>query len=379
MGCSQPESQLIGRTLGSYRVLGALGSGGMGAVYLAEDQRLGRRVALKVLSPGTTARPETVRRFEREARAIASLSHPGIVVLHSLEEADGLRFLTMEHVEGETLNRVIPPQGFAVERLLPLAIALADAVSAAHRQGILHRDLKPENVMMTADGRLKVLDFGLAKLTAAPDEVDHTTSETRSVTRDGWIVGTLAYMSPEQAQGLPVDQRSDIFSLGILLYEMATGERPFKGGTNLAVLSSVLKDTPSPASDLRSDLPKALARMIQRALEKRPEDRYQSASDLRRDLEDLKRDVDTGELRLPATRDRHAIGVTDSSPLPGPRRNPRRRRRRAGSEADPCRCRRCGRGITVVAVVTGRRALGQVLDHLGLLSETRPIQATRVH
>jgi serine/threonine protein kinase len=301
------------------------------------------------------------------------------VALHSLEEVDGLRFLTMEHVEGETLNRVIPPRGFALERLLPLAIALADAVSAAHRQGILHRDLKPENVMLTTEGRLKVLDFGLAKLAAAPDDVDRTTCQTRSVTRDGWIVGTLAYMSPEQAQGLPVDERSDIFSLGILLYEMATGERPFKGGTNLAVLSSVLKDVPPPASDLRTDLPKPLARMIQRALEKRPAERYQSASDLRRDLEDLKCDVDTGELRLATTRGRRAIDVTDSSPLPGPRRTRRPRRRRARAEADPCGCRHCGNRIVVVAVVTGRRALGQVLEHLGVLPETPPIQPTRVH
>ncbi len=372
-------SGLIGRTLGSYRVLGALGSGGMGDVYLAEDQRLGRRVALKVLQPGMAAQPGTIQRFEREARAIASLSHPGIVVLHSLEEAEGLRFLTMEHVEGETLSRAIPPQGFALERLLPLAIALTDAVSAAHRQGILHRDLKPQNVMLTADGRLKVLDFGLARLAAAPDDVGRTTRETRSVTRDGWIVGTLAYMSPEQAQGLAVDERSDIFSLGILLYEMATGERPFRGGTNLAVLSSVLKDTPPLASDLRADVPKALARMIQRALEKRPEDRYQSASDLRRDLEDLKRDVDTGELRLATTRGRRAVAVTDNTSRPGPRRPRPRRRKRAGGGADPRGCRHCGSRIAILAVVTGRHALGLFLDHLGLLSETRPLQAARMH
>jgi serine/threonine protein kinase len=379
MGRGQPESGLIGQTLGSYRVLEALGSGGMGDVYLAEDQRLGRRVALKVLPPGMAAQPETIQRFEREARAIASLSHPGIVVLHSLEEADGLRFLTMEHVEGETLNRAIPPRGFALQPLLPLAIALTDAVSAAHRQGILHRDLKPENVMLTAEGRLKVLDFGLAKLAAAPDDIDRTTHETRSVTRDGWIVGTLAYMSPEQAQGLPVDQRSDIFSLGILLYEMATGERPFKGGTNLAVLSSVLKDTPPAASDLRDDIPKALARMIQRALEKRPEDRYQSTIDLRRDLEDLKRDVDTGELRLSTTRRRRAVATTDSCPRTGPRPRPRTCRRHSTAPAYLRACRHCGRPAVVVAVVTGRRTLGDVLDHLGLASPRRQVQASRIH
>ncbi len=176
----QPESDLIGRTLGSYRVLEALGSGGMGDVYLAEDVRLGRRVALKVLPPQMAAEPEKLQRFEREARAIASLSHPGIVVLHSIEEADGLRFLTMEHVEGDTLNKAIPPRGFPLERLLPLAIALTDAVCAAHRQGILHRDLKPENVMLTVEGRLKVLDFGLAKL-----RVDGPTTPTVRRARRG--------------------------------------------------------------------------------------------------------------------------------------------------------------------------------------------------
>jgi tetratricopeptide (TPR) repeat protein/TolB-like protein len=304
----QPDGGLVGRTLGSYRILESLGSGGMGHVYLALDPRLDRRVALKVLPPEMATHREKLKRFEREAQAVASLSHPGIVMLHSIEEADGLRFLTMELVEGETLSRSIPARGFPTERFLSLAIALTDAVSAAHRQGILHRDLKPENVMLTPDGRLKVLDFGLAKLRFDdPEQGDRTTRETQSVTQDGRIVGTVAYMSPEQAQGLPVDHRSDIFTLGILLYEMATGERPFRGNTNLSVLSSILKDTPRPASELRDDIPKPLARMIQRALEKRPEDRYQSTTDLRRDLEDLKRDVDSGELALGTTTSRARV------------------------------------------------------------------------
>ena len=310
MGQPQPVGggRLVGRTLGAYRLLEPLGSGGMGEVYLAEHTLLARRVALKVLPPEMASHPEKIARFEREAKAIASLSHPGIVMLHSIEEQDGYRFLTMEHVEGETLSKSIPSRGFPMERFLSLAIALADAVGAAHRQGVLHRDLKPENVMLTPDGRLKVLDFGLAKLRYdAPDDGDRTTKETQSVTQDGRIVGTVAYMSPEQAQGLPVDNRSDIFSLGILLYEMASGERPFRGSTNLSVLSSILKDTPRPVSELRDDIPRPLARMIQRALEKRPEDRYQSVSDLRRDLEDLKRDIDTGELQLSTTTGRQRL------------------------------------------------------------------------
>jgi tetratricopeptide (TPR) repeat protein/TolB-like protein len=303
----QPDRGLVGRSVGVYQILESLGSGGMGQVYLALDPRLNRRVALKVLPPEMASHPEKIRRFEHEAKTVASLSHPGIVMLHSIEEADGLRFLTMELVEGETLSKQIPSRGFAIERFLSLAIALTDAVSAAHRQGILHRDLKPENVMLTPDGRLKVLDFGLAKLRYDADESDRTTKETQSVTQDGRIVGTVAYMSPEQAQGLPLDHRSDIFTLGILLYEMATGERPFRGNTNLSVLSSILKDVPRPASELRDDVPKPLARMIQRALEKRPEDRYQSTTDLRRDLEDLKRDVDTGEVMLGSSSGRRRL------------------------------------------------------------------------
>jgi serine/threonine protein kinase/tetratricopeptide (TPR) repeat protein len=283
----------------------------MGQVYLAEDTRLGRRVALKLLPPEFSDHPDKIQRFEREARAIASLNHPGIVTLHSIEEADGHRFLTMEHVQGQTLGASIPRDGLPLGRLLPLAIALADAVDAAHRQGILHRDLKPENVMITPEGRLKVLDFGLAKLRADGPEEDEAARDTRSVTQDGRIVGTVAYMSPEQAQGLTVDHRSDVFSLGVLLYEMVTGERPFTGRTNLSVLSSVLKDLPRPVQELRPDVPRPLARLIERALEKRPEDRYQSTSDLRRDLEDLKRDFDTGELSGVSTSGSRRFAVTE--------------------------------------------------------------------
>jgi serine/threonine protein kinase len=195
MAQPQPDSGLVGRTLGPYRILESLGSGGMGHVYLAEDTRLDRRVALKVLPPEMASHPEKIKRFEREAKTIASLSHPGIVTLYSpLEEQDGLRFLTMELVEGETLSKSIPAHGFSMERFLSLAIALTDAVTAAHRQGILHRDLKPDNVMLTPDGRLKVLDFGLAKLREGADDGDRTTKETQSVTQDGRIVGTVAYM-----------------------------------------------------------------------------------------------------------------------------------------------------------------------------------------
>ncbi len=310
---AQKDRGYVGRTIGGYQILESLGSGGMGQVYLALDPRLERRVALKVLSPEVASHPEKIARFQREAKAVASLNHPGIVTLYSpLEEDGGLRFMTMELVEGETLSKSIPARGFPMERFLSLAIALTDAVAAAHQKGILHRDLKPDNVMLTPDGRLKVLDFGLAKLRYDDADADRTTRDTQSVTQDGRIVGTVAYMSPEQAQGLPLDHRSDIFTLGILLYEMATGERPFRGNTNMSVLSAILKDTPRAVSELRDDIPKPLARMIQRALEKRAEDRYQSTTDLRRDLEDLKRDVDTGEVVLGTTagRKRLVAGTT---------------------------------------------------------------------
>ncbi len=365
MGEAHPPAGLVGQTLGSYRLLEALGSGGMGEVYLAEDTRLGRRVALKILPPEMAKHPEKVQRFEREAQTIASLNHPGIVTLHSIEEADGRRFLTMEHVEGQTLGSAVPRGGLPMKRFLPLAIALTDAVSAAHRQGILHRDLKPENVMLTPEGRLKVLDFGLAKLWAhSGDDEDRTTRETQSVTQDGRIVGTVAYMSPEQAQGLPVDHRSDVFSLGILLYEMTTGERPFQGRTNLSVLSSVLKDTPTPVHELRQDVPRPLARMIQRALEKRVEDRYQSTTDLRRDLEDLKRDYDTGELLRDTTSGSRRFAMLPAAPelaAAGPDR--RRRRRGRGRRAHAARSRPgCRRGRR--ALLDRRLLLRQPLRRL---------------
>jgi serine/threonine protein kinase/tetratricopeptide (TPR) repeat protein len=289
-------TDLSDRTLGHHRILGHLGSGGMGQVYVAEDEKLGRQVALKVLPPELVADQERLQRFEREARTLATLSHPNVVTVHSIEEVKGIRFITMERIEGRTLRQLIPEQGFPIARFFELAIPMVDAIAAAHRKSVTHRDLKPDNVMVNEDGHLKVLDFGLAKVTGGMAAATDEEQATASVTQDGRIIGTVAYMSPEQAQGQPVDHRSDIFSLGVLLFEMATGRRPFEGENNLSVLSSILKDTPPAAYEVRADLPRPLGRMIQRALEKRPEDRYQSALDLRKDLEDLRRDIETGEL-----------------------------------------------------------------------------------
>jgi Tol biopolymer transport system component len=289
-----------GVRLGPYEIIGPLGAGGMGEVYKARDPRLSRDIAIKVLPEAAVADSERRTRFEREARAVAALNHPNIVTIHAVEEAGGVPFFTMEYVEGRTLGQMIPPRGLPLPDLLKIAIPLSDAVGAAHQHGILHRDLKPANVMVTAEGRVKVLDFGLAKLKEAVMQADGGAQTTAESTGEGRIVGTVAYMSPEQAEGKALDQRSDVFSLGILLYEMATGQRPFKGDTNVSVMSAILKDPPGSVTDLRPDLPRDFGRILRRALNKDPEHRYQTAKDLRNDLEALKEDLDSGEV-VPAT------------------------------------------------------------------------------
>ena len=294
---------MVPETLLHYRILQPLGSGGMGDVYLAEDSKLGRRVALKVLPLGPSADPERRQRFEREARTIAALNHPNIVTIHAVEQDGDITFLTMELVEGRTLSALLPKSGMPINELLKIAIPLADAVAAAHERSITHRDLKPSNVMLTPDGRVKVLDFGLAKLNEKTGFGDASvTNLAADLTGEGRIVGTVAYMSPEQAEGKPVDHRTDIFSLGVVLYELATGERPFSGDTNMSTLSAILKDTPRSVSDIRPDLPRDLARIIKRALVKDPEHRYQTAKDLRNDLETFRDELTSGALDSPAAR-----------------------------------------------------------------------------
>ena len=288
---------MIGQTLSHFRIIAKLGEGGMGAVYRAEDTKLGRDVAIKVLPEEFTAHAERLARFEREARVLASINHPNIVTIHSVEHAGGTHFLVMELVEGQALNELIPPLGMALERFFSLAIPLADALAAAHGRGITHRDLKPANVMVGADGRVKLLDLGLAKLLEpARGPEAKTALLTEPITEEGKIVGTVAYMSPEQAEGRAVDARSDIFSLGIMLYEMTTGQRPFRGETNLSLLTSILRDSPRPVGEIKVELPRHLGRIIQHCLEKDPERRYQAAKDVRNELEGLKREVDSGQV-----------------------------------------------------------------------------------
>ncbi len=291
-----------GSRLGHYEVGDRLGKGGMGEVYRARDTKLKRDVALKVLPADFAGDAERRKRFEREAQSVAALNHPNIVTIYSVEEEESVHFLTMELVEGESLDRSIPTGGLDLRKFFEITVPLADALAAAHEKGITHRDLKPANIMVADNGRVKVLDFGLAKLRDEVPGADGATHlPTEGITQEGKILGTVAYMSPEQAEGKAVDSRSDIFSLGIVLYEMATGRRPFSGDTNLSVLSSILREQPSAATDLNTALPRHLGRVIRRCLEKDPRRRYQSALDVRNELDDLRREIDSGEMEAAST------------------------------------------------------------------------------
>ena len=284
-----------GTRLGPYEILAPIGAGGMGEVYRARDPRLKRDVALKVLPEELASDPERLERFEREAQILAALNHPHIVTIHSVEEGEGLRFLTMELVEGNTLTKIVPRGGLPLPSFFRIAIPLAEAVSAAHEKGITHRDLKPGNVMVSDEGRLKILDFGLAKLRHEAEATEDSNAPTVPATDPGRVMGTAPYMAPEQVQGKAVDQRSDLFSLGVILYEMATGDRPFQGETSAEVASSILRDTPPTVTERRVDLPRDLGKLIKRCLEKEPRKRFQSALDLANELDDLRREVDSGE------------------------------------------------------------------------------------
>jgi serine/threonine protein kinase/Tfp pilus assembly protein PilF len=284
----------VGKRLGPYEIVSFIGAGGMGEVYRARDTHLGREVAIKVLPPRVAADPDLQKRFEREARAVAALNHPHIVTIFSTEEADGVRFMTMELIEGRRLDQLIPRGGVSLAQFFDIAIPLADALSAAHRKHLTHRDLKPGNVMVSDDGRVKVLDFGLARSTQ-PEPGGVGADETRlRLTKEGTILGTMPYMSPEQIEGKPLDPRTDIFSLGIMLYEMATGARPFGGGSSPALMSSILKDRPRPVAERRPDVPGDVSRLIDRCLEKDPRDRIQTATEILAELKAQRRAWESG-------------------------------------------------------------------------------------
>lgn len=277
---------MIGQTLDRYRIVSKLGEGGMGVVYKARDEHLNRTVAVKVLPGDRVADPARKERFVREARAASALNHPGIVTIHDIRSEGGVDFILMEYVEGRTLSDLIA--GLRHPQALKYAVQIADAMAGAHAAGILHRDLKPSNVMVTHDDRVKILDFGLAKLIEPKDSSpDSPTVPAHMLTLEGDVIGTAPYMSPEQAEGRKVDARSDIFSFGALLYEMVTGSRAFNGPSRLAILSRILTEEPTPPRQLVPALPVDLEKIILRCLRKEPNRRYQSMTDLKIALEDL--------------------------------------------------------------------------------------------
>jgi serine/threonine-protein kinase len=279
-----------GDKLGQYEILGPIGAGGMGEVFRARDPRLARDIAIKVLPAGMAHDPDHLARFQREARAVAALNHPNIVTIFSVEEAHGIHFLTMELVAGQPLARLIGAGGLPVGQIVEIASALADALAAAHEKGIVHRDLKPANVMITEDGHVKVLDFGLAKDVRGSGPND-TTLTSAGNTQAGVLMGTPAYMSPEQISCRPLDHRTDIFSLGVVLHEMATGRHPFNGNSSAERISAILHDHPAQVTDSRPDLPSDLARIIRRCLEKDPRHRIQTARDVANEFRDLVREM----------------------------------------------------------------------------------------
>jgi hypothetical protein len=288
---------MIGRTLKHYRVEAPLGKGGMGEVYRAQDTRLGRSVALKVLSEELTRDEDRKRRFFQEARAASAVTHPAIAQIYDVDEAESVAFIAMELVPGKTIRLLLQGRELDLLGALTVAIQVGEGLAKAHEAGIVHRDLKPENVMLTPDGHAKILDFGLAKLLepAAPVEGDEVSRmETVARTQAGMVLGTLSYMSPEQARSLAVDHRSDVFSLGIVIYEMATGQLPFSGRTPLDTLHAIAFEESRAATQVRPNLPVSLQRALSRCLRKRPEDRYGSVRELVEDLKGVRREVETG-------------------------------------------------------------------------------------
>lgn len=279
----------------------------MGQVYRASDAKLQRDVALKVLPPEMANDPDRLARFQREARVVASLNHPHIVTIFSVEECDGIHFLTMELIEGRSLDQVIPSNGLPVERIVEIGAALAGALAAAHERGIVHRDLKPSNVMVKADGSIKVLDFGLAK-DIRSELTSNATLTSAGQTQAGMVMGTPAYMSPEQISGREIDHRTDIFSLGVVLHEMSTGRRPFEESSAAELMSAILRDAAPPVTDLRPDLPTDLARIIRRCMEKDVRHRVQTARDISNEFRDLARHTPAtpSQTKLPSTRELRA-------------------------------------------------------------------------
>src|SRR6476620_7666551 len=285
---------MIGAKLGNYRILEKIGAGGQGTVYKATDTKLGRAVVIKVLPPELTVKEANLKRFEREARLASSLDHPNICTIFDLNDIEGVHFIAMQYVEGKNVRDLVNCRPLDFRSALTIAIQVADALSAAHERGIVHRDIKAGNVMVTPSGQVKILDFGLAKLvdeSAAPGNIHHT-----DLTEVGVPYGTATYAAPEQARGERVDKRADIFSTGVLLYEMLTGTWPFRGKTTIDVRHAVLHDEPVPVQQLRKEpIPASLQRILDRCLAKEPRDRYQKMEALRDDLRGVLQEVSSSE------------------------------------------------------------------------------------
>ena len=294
---------MIGQLVSHYRVIEQIGAGGMGVVYRAEDTRLGRPLVLKFLPPAASRDPMALERFQREARTASALNHPGICTVYDMGEFEGQRYIAMEYLEGQPLDRFIGGKPVAVPTLIDLAVQITDAIELAHTEGILHRDIKPANIFITRRGQAKVLDFGLAKLAAGDSEASglDATAQTLAahvLTTVGVAVGTVAYMSPEQARGEELDTRSDLFSLGVVLHEMATGRQAFAGPTAAVVFDAILNRTPPPIVSVNPEVPFELERIVDKAIEKDRMLRYQHAADLKSDLARLKRDRESGRVSI---------------------------------------------------------------------------------
>ncbi len=342
---------MINETVAHYRILRKLGSGGMGVVYEAEDTKLGRRVALKFIPEANERDSQTLERFLREARAASALNHSAICTIHAIEEHDGRTFIAMELLVGDSLDKVLPSGPLPIHRTIEIGIQLADALDAAHKKGIVHRDIKPANIFVTETGTIKILDFGLAKILAriSDDSSDHTVDSPVNtlLTSPGMAVGTIQYMSPEQARGEEIDARSDLFSLGAVLYQMLTGKQAFPGATSAVVFDNILRNAPVPSVTLNPDVPPELERILNKALEKDRDMRYQVAAELRADLKRLQREIDSGS--RPASTQRSAARVSAASEPPSskPRVTP------SGSSVivEAARKHKFGTGLSILGVL----------------------------